>query len=132
MLSVREELRNVAGNTTGRTTRRVRSIDPTTWSEATILTHSNGHSVVELKVTDDDTLVAVDHVGGVVFSVDTSLAGTAGVASPAPATVAPDADRNALSAAIDRAMRGPSIRSFPPCDARGADATVALLRQRLA
>ena len=37
-----------------------------------------------------------------------------------------------LAAAVDRAMRGPSIRSFPPCDARGADATVALLRQRLA
>lgn len=37
-----------------------------------------------------------------------------------------------LAAAIDRAMDGPSIRSFPPCDARGAAATVALLRQRLA
>lgn len=37
----------------------------------------------------------------------------------------------ALSAAIDRAMRGPSIRGFPPCDLDGAAATAALLRQRL-
>lgn len=37
-----------------------------------------------------------------------------------------------LADAVGRAMAGPSIRSFPPCDARGAAATVALLRQRLA
>lgn len=37
-----------------------------------------------------------------------------------------------LAAAVDMAMGGPSIRSFPPCDVRGAEATVALLRQRLA
>ena len=37
-----------------------------------------------------------------------------------------------LADAIGRAMDGPSIRSFPPCDAGGAAATVALLRQRLA
>jgi len=36
-----------------------------------------------------------------------------------------------LSAAIDRAMRGPSLRSFPPCDLNGAAATAALLHQRL-
>jgi predicted glycosyltransferase len=37
-----------------------------------------------------------------------------------------------LRAAIERAMRGPSIRSFPPCDTNGAAATAALLHQRLA
>lgn len=36
-----------------------------------------------------------------------------------------------LAAAIDRAMRGPSIRSFPPCDVNGAAASAALLHQRL-
>jgi hypothetical protein len=29
-------------------------------------------------------------------------------------------------------MAGPSIRDFPPCDARGADVTVELLKARLA
>jgi predicted glycosyltransferase len=33
-----------------------------------------------------------------------------------------------LSAAVRRALAGPSIRSFPPCDARGAAATAELLR----
>jgi predicted glycosyltransferase len=37
-----------------------------------------------------------------------------------------------LAAAIERTLAGPSIRSFPPCDARGAAATVGWLRQRLA
>ena len=37
-----------------------------------------------------------------------------------------------LAAAIERTLAGPSIRSFPPCDARGAAATVDWLRQRLA
>jgi predicted glycosyltransferase len=37
-----------------------------------------------------------------------------------------------LAAAIERALAGPSIRSFPPCDVRGAAATVGWLRQRLA
>jgi predicted glycosyltransferase len=36
-----------------------------------------------------------------------------------------------LRAAIERAMRGPSIRSFPPCDTNGAAATASLLHQRL-
>jgi predicted glycosyltransferase len=43
----------------------------------------------------------------------------------------PALSAEALSAAIDRAMRGPSIRSFPPCDLDGAAATAALLHQRL-
>ncbi len=37
-----------------------------------------------------------------------------------------------LAAAIERTLAGPSIRSFPPCDAAGAAATVGWLRQRLA
>jgi predicted glycosyltransferase len=37
-----------------------------------------------------------------------------------------------LAGAIDRALAGPSIRSLPPCDARGATTTVDLLRARLA
>ena len=37
-----------------------------------------------------------------------------------------------LAAAVERTLAGPSIRSFPPCDARGAAATVDWLRQRLA
>jgi predicted glycosyltransferase len=36
-----------------------------------------------------------------------------------------------LAAAIERTLAGPSIRSFPPCDARGAAVTVDWLRQRL-
>jgi predicted glycosyltransferase len=36
-----------------------------------------------------------------------------------------------LAAAIGQAMRGPSIRSFPPCDVNGAAATAALLHRRL-
>lgn len=36
-----------------------------------------------------------------------------------------------LSAAIDRALRGPSIRSVPRCNLDGAAATAALLGQRL-
>lgn len=42
-----------------------------------------------------------------------------------------DLSANTLAAAVDRALAGPSIRSFPPCDARGATATVALLQARL-
>ncbi|HTR84684.1 MAG TPA: glycosyltransferase [Reyranella sp.] len=37
-----------------------------------------------------------------------------------------------LAAAVDRALAGPSIRSFPPCDVRGAAATAELLQARLA
>ena len=37
-----------------------------------------------------------------------------------------------LAAAIERTLAGPSIRSFPRCDASGAAATVDWLRQRLA
>jgi predicted glycosyltransferase len=44
---------------------------------------------------------------------------------------APELSADTLSAAIERAMRGPSIRSFPPCDLDGAAATAALLHQRL-
>lgn len=46
------------------------------------------------------------------------------------AAVAPD-DLSAasLAAAITRAWAGPSIRSFPPVDAKGAAATVAALKQ---
>ncbi|HSI02096.1 MAG TPA: glycosyltransferase [Reyranella sp.] len=36
-----------------------------------------------------------------------------------------------LGAAIERALRGPSIRSLPPCDTNGAAATATLLHQRL-
>jgi predicted glycosyltransferase len=36
-----------------------------------------------------------------------------------------------LAVAIERTLAGPSIRSFPPCNARGAAATVDWLRQRL-
>jgi predicted glycosyltransferase len=46
------------------------------------------------------------------------------------AAVAPDGlSAASLAAAISRAWAGPSIRSFPPVDARGAAATVAALRQ---
>ena len=34
-----------------------------------------------------------------------------------------------LAAAVERALAGPSIRSFPRCDANGGPATAALLRQ---
>ena len=37
----------------------------------------------------------------------------------------------ALRAAAERALRGPSIRSLPSCDTNGAAATAALLHQRL-
>ena len=37
-----------------------------------------------------------------------------------------------LAGAVERAMRGPSIRSFPPCDLDGAATTAALLQRRLA
>jgi predicted glycosyltransferase len=43
-------------------------------------------------------------------------------------SLAPDT----LAAAVDRALQGPSIRSFPTCDLNGAAATAALLHQRLA
>ncbi len=36
-----------------------------------------------------------------------------------------------LRAAVERAMSGPSIRSFPSCDTNGAAATAALLHRRL-
>lgn len=46
------------------------------------------------------------------------------------AAVAPDdLSPASLAAAIARAWAGPSIRSFPPVDARGAAATVAALKQ---
>jgi predicted glycosyltransferase len=44
---------------------------------------------------------------------------------------APSLSADTLSAAIDRAMRGPSIRSFPQCNLNGAAATAALLHRRL-
>jgi predicted glycosyltransferase len=49
-------------------------------------------------------------------------------------TVVPGESLSATSLAegIARAMAGPSIRDFPPCDARGADVTVELLKARLA
>jgi hypothetical protein len=37
-----------------------------------------------------------------------------------------------LAAAVDRALRRPSIRSLPPCDLNGAAATATLLQRRLA
>jgi predicted glycosyltransferase len=37
-----------------------------------------------------------------------------------------------LAVAVDRALRQPSIRSFPPCNLDGAAATATLLQQRLA
>jgi predicted glycosyltransferase len=49
------------------------------------------------------------------------------VCLPAEA-LAPDT----LAAAVGRALQGPSIRSFPPCDLNGAATTAALLHQRLA
>ena len=49
------------------------------------------------------------------------------------AAVAPhDLTPGSLAAAIARAWAGPSIRSFPPVDARGAAATVAALKQMVA
>ncbi|MFI4999416.1 MAG: glycosyltransferase family protein [Reyranellales bacterium] len=36
-----------------------------------------------------------------------------------------------LAAAVERALSGPSIRSFPPCNASGASATVEFLRAHL-
>lgn len=49
------------------------------------------------------------------------------------AAVAPDAlNAETLAAAIGKAWAGPSIRSFPPVDARGGPATVAALRQMVA
>ena len=47
------------------------------------------------------------------------------VAAVAPGELTPEY----LAAAIARAWAGPSIRSFPPVDGRGASATVAALRQ---
>ncbi|HQS15850.1 glycosyltransferase [Reyranella sp.] len=47
------------------------------------------------------------------------------VAAVAPGELTPES----LAAAIARAWAGPSIRSFPPVDGRGASATVAALRQ---
>jgi predicted glycosyltransferase len=43
-------------------------------------------------------------------------------------SLAPDT----LASAVDRALQGRSIRSFPPCDLNGAAATAVLLHQRLA
>jgi len=49
------------------------------------------------------------------------------------AVVAPEAlSPESLAVAIERTLAGPSIRSFPPCNARGAAATVEWLSQRLA
>jgi predicted glycosyltransferase len=47
------------------------------------------------------------------------------------ATPAETLSADSLADAIDRALAGPSIRSFPACDARGAAATVELLRARV-
>ncbi|MGQ3298540.1 glycosyltransferase family protein [Reyranella sp.] len=47
------------------------------------------------------------------------------VAAVPPGELTPES----LAAAIARAWAGPSIRSFPPVDARGTSATVAALRQ---
>lgn len=48
------------------------------------------------------------------------------------AAVSPDElTPQALAAAVARAWSGPSIRSFPPVDARGGAATVAALKQML-
>ena len=40
-----------------------------------------------------------------------------------------DLDAASLAAAIERALAGPSIRSFPKCDTRGGPARAALLRR---
>ncbi len=50
------------------------------------------------------------------------------VASVPADALSPDS----LAAAVGRALAGPSIRSFPPCDARGASRTVEVLKERLA
>lgn len=44
----------------------------------------------------------------------------------------PSLSADSLSTAIERAMRGPSLRSFPPCNLDGAATTAALLHRRLA
>jgi predicted glycosyltransferase len=48
------------------------------------------------------------------------------------AVVAPEAlSAESLADAVKRAMAGPSIRSFPPCDTHGGPATAALLHRLL-
>lgn len=49
------------------------------------------------------------------------------VAVVPPGTLSPET----LADAVRRALAGPSIRSFPPCDATGGPATVALLQRLL-
>jgi predicted glycosyltransferase len=49
------------------------------------------------------------------------------------AVVPPDAlSPQSLADAVDRALAGPSLRSFPPCDVNGGPATAALLYRLLA
>ena len=50
------------------------------------------------------------------------------VAVVPPETLSPES----LAVAIEHTLAGPSIRSFPPCNARGATATVDWLTERLA
>jgi predicted glycosyltransferase len=50
------------------------------------------------------------------------------VAVVSPGTLTPES----LAAATRRALAGPSLRSFPPCDANGGPATASLLHRLLA
>jgi predicted glycosyltransferase len=49
------------------------------------------------------------------------------VAVVPPGTLSPDS----LADAVRRALAGPSLRSFPPCDANGGPATALLLKRLL-
>ena len=49
------------------------------------------------------------------------------VAVVPPGTLSPDS----LADAVGRALAGPSLRSFPPCDANGGPTTASLLKRLL-
>jgi predicted glycosyltransferase len=56
------------------------------------------------------------------------LAARGMVATVPPGTLSPQS----LADAVARALAGPSLRSFPPCDTNGGPATAALLHHLLA
>jgi predicted glycosyltransferase len=115
----------------GLTVEPARSDFPTLLRNATLSISQAGYNTVveTLACADRAVLVPFGTARETEQSDRATWLAERGLVTCLPAeTLAPDT----LASAVDRALQGRSIRSFPPCDLNGAAATAVLLHQRLA
>jgi predicted glycosyltransferase len=115
----------------GLTVEPARSDFPTLLRNATLSISQAGYNTVveTLACADRAVLVPFGTARETEQSDRATWLAERGLVTCVPAeTLAPDT----LASAVDRALQGRSIRSFPACDLNGAAATAVLLHQRLA